>query len=333
MHPDVANARELQKNVVSLPLCITETSEATHATSHCRKTCDTGKTPEARMTDPAAKPHISFTQVSMYLRCSMQYYYRYVRGLKTPPALALGVGSGGHAALEANGKYKIVTGDDMIVSDLLDLANDSIEAATADLEDPSEIYEKPKAKDNAIAAIRVFRERDAPSIIPAGVEVPFSLDINAPDKEPVRAIVGKIDLITTTGGIEDYKFTGRMKPQSDVDLSPQLTLYGKVFQTLTGKYPANLGYRMFFPGKTGGKNPRSETETIYRSKELMDPNVQQNRFNRLDFQFRGVEHGIKNEVFVPTDNPQTCAWCGYRERCHSSLVNDYEAAKIRGETT
>ena len=262
----------------------------------------------------------------------MQYYFRYILGLKQRPALALGIGKGGHSALEYNGRHKIKTGEDLATTELLDMASTFIDFETKDLTaEDLDGKDKGEAKDRAIGAIQVYRVRDAAAVIPAGVEIEFNLDLNATENvEPIRIVNGKIDLITTDGGIEDYKFTGRAKPQGDVDVSPQLTLYSKVLQTLTGKIPSHVGYRMFLPGNS--KTP-PDSRTIYRDPTLMTPERQERRFARLAFQFRQVERGIRTGIFIPTDDPQTCAWCGYRERCQSSLVDDFEAAKIRSTTS
>jgi len=278
-----------------------------------------------------SKPHISFSQMSMYLRCSMQYYFRYILGIKDPPKLPLAIGKGGHAALEFNGRYKMKNGVDLAVPDMLDMASTFIDLESEELENTSP-NEKGEAKDRAIAALRVYQTRDAAAITPAGVEIEFNLDMNDPAEEnvePIRIVNGKIDIITTDVTVLDYKFVGRARSQGEVDLSPQLTLYGKVFRVLTGKYPKNTGYQMFLPGST--RTP-PDARALFRDPSLMRPRQQEARFQRLRYQFQQVERGIRTGVFIPTDDAQTCSWCGYRDRCQSSLVSDYEAAKIRGET-
>lgn len=277
------------------------------------------------------RPHVSFSQLSMYLRCSMQYYFRYVLGLKQPPAIPLAVGKGGHAALEANGRHKIRTGNDFDTENLLDLASTEIDREASDLSAAERgTPQFGMSKDGAIASLKVFRLKDAARVIPAAVETEFNLDLNVgiedrPNHFPIRIVNGRIDLITTDAGIEDYKFSGRMKSQADIDLSPQLTLYGRVFQQLTGALPAKVGLRAFLMGKT------PDSRVAYRDPSLMTPEAQDRRFKRLAYQFREVERGIHNGTFIPTDDPITCSWCGFRDRCQSSLVTDFEAQKIRGE--
>ena len=275
------------------------------------------------------RPHISFSQLSMYLRCSMQYYFRYILGLKQPPVLRTAIGKGGHSALEYNGRYKMRTGQDIKVANLLDMASTFIDIETSEVEDLNKA-DAGEAKDRAIASLKVYQVRDAKLINPAGVEVEFNLDLNPPEEMelPIRIINGKIDLVTTDASVIDYKFVNQARSQGEVDLSPQLTLYGKVFKTLTGKYPRRLGYQMFLPGST---RTAPDSRAIERDAALMSAPQQETRYRRLLYQFGQVEKGIRNGDWIPVDDPKTCSWCGYRERCQGTSVDDFTAARVRGE--
>jgi RecB family exonuclease len=288
--------------------------------------------PDIDPTPRVSIPHISFSQLSTYMRCSMQYYFAYILRLRQKPSLPLAIGSGGHTALEHNGRHKLKLGTDYPVNDMLELASTFIDFELKDLPKADATDgERGKAKDNAIASLRYYQTQEAPTIIPAGVEIEFNLDLNDPNEEnvePIRIVNGKIDLITTSAAVRDYKFTSRAKSQSEVDLSPQLSLYGKVFQTLTGKYPASTGFQMFVPPT---RDRPSGVLKLDRDKALMTPVAQESRFNRLRFQFQQVEKAIRTGIYLPTDDPKVCSWCGYRDRCQSSLVTDFEAAQIRGD--
>ncbi len=260
----------------------------------------------------------------MYLSCPKKYEFSYVMRLPRVPSMPLAIGKGGHAALEYNAKQKIKTASDIAMEELLDIASDQINAEVIQVPDKT-TKASGQNKDRALAGIRIFRERDAPKIQPAGVEVPFLLQLS-PETRPIK---GFIDIIDTSRAVDDYKFVSRRKSQADVDLSPQLTLYSKVFHTITGTYPSNVGFRQFLPGN---KSEAPDTEVIRRSAELMTPAAQEARFKRMEYQFAMVEKGIEAGVFPPTDNPQTCSYCDFRTRCQSSLVkDDFQAAKIRGE--
>ena len=245
----------------------------------------------------------------------------------------MAMGSGGHTALEYNGRHKMKAGIDLPVNDMLDLASTFIDGELQDLsQETANDNERGKAKDITLQSLKYYQLTEAPLTMPAGVEVEFNLDLNDETEEnvePIRIVNGKIDLITTTTAVDDYKFTGRAKSQGEVDLTAQLTLYQKVFHTVTGRYAASSGFRMFLPPTN---NRPSGYFAIKRDPTLMTAVAQESRFARLRFQFQQVEKAIRTGIYMPTDNPMVCSWCGYRDRCQSSLVDDFEAARIRGET-
>lgn len=306
---------------------------------------DTGDTRESR----ANYPHLSHSQISMYLRCSMQYFFRYILGLKDKPKVSLALGLGGHAALEKNIKRKLKSGQDSPTDEVVQWGSDFMDKELSRL--PASEIEKDvepgSTKDKFLAAIKIHQTRDAPNLEPIAAELEFNLDLNEllpePLEEPMRIANGKIDWLykdkTTLVvhepekmqvAIEDNKFIARKRTQAEVNLSPQLTLYAAAFKKATGHWPTKLGYRMFHPGTT---KDGPDAIPLLREPEHMTGAALSARLRRIAFQFARVEHGIRNNVFIPTDDPITCSWCGFRERCQDSLVDDFEAAQIREQTT
>ena len=296
---------------------------------------------------PFTTPHLSFSQLYTYMSCSWKYFLKYERKLPDKPSVSLALGKGGHAALEKNMKRKIARGTDSPTEEVVQWASDFMDHEMRVMP-PSEYevdVEPGSTKDRFLAATRVFQNRDAPDIKPVGVEVSFDLDLNdhiEPLDEPMRPIVGKIDLIyddtkklvvhekdKARVSVEDYKFVARRRSQAEVDISPQLTLYNSVIKKVTGKWPTKTGYRMMLPGNTK-EGPNAVL--LERDPALMTNEKMEARMRRLALQFRQAEYGIRKGVFAPTDNPITCSWCPFRERCQDSLVDDFEAAQIRSRT-
>jgi PD-(D/E)XK nuclease superfamily protein len=295
------------------------------------------------------KPHLSFSQLAMYLRCPKQYDFKYNMHAPDKPKVSLALGKGGHAALEKNVKRKLKSGFDSPTEEVVQWASDFMDHELRALP-PSEVEQDVKAgdtKDRFIAATKVFQTRDAPGIKPIGAEVSFQLDMNEylpePLQDPLRVVIGKIDLLYDDMGkrvvqenglvrvaVEDYKFVTRKRSQNEVDISPQLSLYGTVVKKLTGKWPTRIGYRMLTPGNT---KEGPDATLLERSPELMKATVLESRMRRLAYQFEMVERGVRAGVFPPTDDPISCSWCPFRERCQDTLVDDFQAAKIRQETT
>lgn len=280
--------------------------------------------------------HLSFTQITMYLRCSMQYYFRYVLGIKTPPEIPLASGKGLHAALEWNARHKMKTKEDMPLDDLKDMTADMLDIELNEIE--GQAAEKGEAKDESIAQVALFRLRDAPSIQPLAVEYPFTLIIPGDDEypDPPLPVIGFVDTYSeldrprsNPGGtarviaLEDYKRVNQKRNQLEVDLTPQLTLYDMVFFEQTGALPDVIGLRQFTHTKKDG----AAVTPIYRSPELMEPTVRFLRWERMKQQVRRVQDAIRKGVFIPTDDSKTCSWCGYRQMCQYSLVDSHESPR------
>jgi len=306
---------------------------------------EAGDTPERRVDFP----HLSNSQAEMYRRCSMQYMFRYKLGLKDKPKVSLAIGKGGHSALEKAVKRKLKNGETVKPDEVVQWASDFMDQELSAMP-PSE-YEKDvepgETKDKFLAATRVFQTRDAPTIRPLAAELEFNLDINEylpePLETPIRIVNGKIDVLfddfgkivvpnkgMVRMGVDDYKFVAKKRSQGEVNLSSQLSLYGLVVKKITGLWPTHLGYKMFTPGNT---KDGPDMTPMSREPDLMTPEHFENRARRLAFQMEQIENGIRHNVYVPTDNPITCSWCGFRDRCQSSLVTDFEAAKLRAQTS
>ena len=273
---------------------------------------------------PTIRPHLSVSQLTMYLRCSMQYYFRYVLGIKERPNLAMLNGTAGHAAVEYNYKKKITTKLDEPLEKILDIFSDSYDAETAVLE-PQDM--KPgddlgDTKDKTVESLRIWRLREAPMRRPLAVEASFDLIVPVDEtfQLEIPPINGRIDLIDQSGTL-DNKFTGRMKSQADVDLSSQLDTYDAAL-TQKGISLPSVGLTVFTPP---GKTVPAQARTIWRSERLMLPEPRLSRRERIFYKFRTAWRGILAGDFEPIDDPRTCGWCGYYDRCQSQTAADYRA--------
>ena len=271
----------------------------------------------------------------------MQYYFRYILGVKEPPALAPNAGTAGHNAVEADGRRKMRTGMNMGLDEMLDYFSSTFDLKTKDVElKPDE--DKGSVKDQIVASLATYHANIAPKLLPLAVEKSFSLPI-----ENARPVQGRIDLISlatkripiwatnSKAQIWDNKFTmsRRTKSQIEVDTSVQLSTYDMAFELETGKAPETVGLIQFMPpGRDAVRYP-AQVNVISRTPKLMTPEARELRKARTIHQYQTAEAGIAAGIFIPTDNPMTCGWCGFRDRCQSAAVDTWEATKIREETS
>lgn len=289
----------------------------------------------------------------MWQRCGLQYYWRYIEGWKERPSLNLSRGKAGHSAVEYNLRQKMKTGEDVPADVLLDVFSQDFDRETSDLTaaDLLDGEDISKTKDDTAKVLAAYRHEEAPLMVPKLVEAEFQIDIPEPEDDlPMRPIVGRIDLIgdrdpnrATEHAIDldlanpinqqkvsatiDHKFVNRLnKGQGHIDLSDQLTLYDMVMAK-TGLPTDRLGFELFVPPL---KKTKARIVQLFRDPAMMTPEVRQQRHDRLIYKIQTIERAIKGGIFVPTDDPQVCGWCGYRDRCQKSLVkSDYEALALR----
>lgn len=290
-------------------------------------------------TDKPLPPHLSFSQLDMYRRCSMQYYFRYIKGMKDRPNLALTTGKAGHAALEANGRRTQKTGAPMPLVELTDKFSDHFDAEASQLES-SDIQPWENAdhsKDSAILTLKVYHAQQAPTFRPALIEHEFNLDLNKlyELEHPIKIINGRIDYIDINDGIGDYKWTGKAKNQNDIDLSPQLTLYDMVYLATFGIEAKSLAFMLMLPPGKSLRDPApARAMKMERSPEFMTPSVKIARRERLVHMLSTTTKAIDAGIFQPSDNPITCSWCGYRDKCQFNLAgSDWQAIAIRQKGT
>jgi CRISPR/Cas system-associated exonuclease Cas4 (RecB family) len=306
--------------------------------------------PAPRIAVETTRPHFSFSQLSMFLRCSMQYYFRYVLGLKERPGLNLARGSAGHEALELNAKSKILTKLDQPVEQILDNFSTAFDKELSVFEPTDfEPGDNPgHEKDATTEILRYYRlstkNDGAGAIMPLAVELDFTVPLPATEAhhEELKPITGKIDIISKRRRIVvpngrpiertevlDHKFPSRKPSNAEqlAELSDQLTMYDLVL-TRAGTPTADVGFEHFIP-QTKTIGPR--VEVSYRPLAAMTPERRTSRHERLLYKLRQAARQIRAGIFQPVDDPKTCSWCGYRKMCQYSLAkDDYDALLIRG---
>ena len=275
------------------------------------------------------EPHFSISQMNMYNRCSEQYRFRYIEGLKIPPNFAMSSGKAVHEALEFNGNYKLRTQEDMPISDLLDATATSHSKFMQEVEDLD-----PKAAgkdlDESLAIVGLYRRTQAPAIQPIAVEHPFRVVLEGDETvENYLPVIGYVDSYSQLPdprpgplqgkriiALEDYKKVNQKRSQLEIDTSPQLTLYDYVYNLQTeGLTTDVVGYRQLGFNGPRSQEPGPFSTPIYRNTTELRPEVRQRRWRRVLNQLKATQQAIKAEIFIPVDDPRVCSWCGYASIC------------------
>lgn len=168
---------------------------------------------------------ISFSSLSTYQRCPRQYWFRYVKGIKSPPAIAMTEGSAHHVALEYNNIHKMEKGrdlkDSVITEKFVETLRDLVEKEDVKYEEESEdaIIER-----GGIWHKKYMREF-APKIEPVSAEKEHMKAVKLNGREVFFHAF--IDLVQPKK-VTDYKTTtayGFSNKRRELDADLQMTFY------------------------------------------------------------------------------------------------------------
>lgn len=155
------------------------------------------------LTWPTQLDHISASSIKMAVRCEEQWRQRYVLGRKEAPNLAMLAGFADHAAVELDMTQKIITDENLPVSEVQGAFLQTLERRVDELGGINEVRVKdadtPQAKTRVYDDVRargqnlvgVYSRYTSPLISPISVEEEFSLDVA---DLPVK-VVGRLDLV------------------------------------------------------------------------------------------------------------------------------------------
>jgi len=267
------------------------------------------------MTDAGVSPnddlphgYLSPTQISMYLRCGMQYFFRYVEGLKEPPAVAKLEGGAYHAAMEVNNRERRKTGRNISLSDAVEVFADRFSKQSGDIEDwEGDTYDSVVGRHKTL--LRQYLNEVAPMVeigADDAVEQGFAVEVDG------IPIVGVIDLEAVVRPWEkrgkpikrlfDYKVSGRKMATSDLEQSIQMTAYAMY------KRNRRVGV-IWVQRKVGGR-----VEPVLAQVPAVAERI-------LRYQVCSVAAGISAGVFPPSDcGGWQCSpkYCGYWHRCRGA---------------
>lgn len=252
------------------------------------------------------KRHLSVTQLNMLAKCARQYMFRYEEGIRTPPGVALVLGKGTHAPIEADLKAKMATGE------LLPLEQVTQQAAEAvrrewEAEPPALSEEEQQlgasrvlgeTVDAAVSLASLHHKVVAPAINPTGVEAGFVLEL---DGFPFD-VIGYKD-VEEPGRIRDTKTKSKTPPADAADTSMQLTLYH--MESAARGLDVEVQLDNLVATKVPKYVPQKSRRNIIDHHRLL---------RRLEVAAQQIEAG----VFPPTDPTSwACSpkWCGYWNRC------------------
>ena len=246
--------------------------------------------------NPFCGKHISISQIRTYLRCPLEYRFRYIDGLYVPQSGAVALGKSIHRALEYNFRQKIDSGHDLPLKDVVDVFNDTYDFLMEDTElDKGENAEELRKE--GMRLLSIYHSTVAPGIRPVIVEEPFQIELDG----LYIPLAGIIDLVDESGVIVDHKTAKRAYTGDAIQRDLQLTTYAMAYRMLYGKEERAVRLDVM----VRGREPRVQTLKGSRNERQIE------RHARL---IREVADAIEKGIFYPNES-YYCGICRYLTFC------------------
>lgn len=263
-------------------------------------------------TDDAAttkrKPYLSPSQLDMAAKCGLQWQYRYVDGLKIPPAVAMVIGTATHKSIEKNLRSKMEAKTLLPEQEVVQIASEALSNTWAgegpvlsdDEKEQGEIKVKGAAVDTAVSLARLHHRVMAPGIQPLHVEREVYLELTGFPHD----LKGFLD-IQEADGIRDTKTASKSPSGDEAASSTQGKFYSLARTVLDGLPPAK--FSLDYLVKT--KEPKAVT---------VSAQIDEDDHRRLLLRVEKVSNMIQKGTFTPAPHDAwycSARWCGYWSRC------------------
>jgi RecB family exonuclease len=231
---------------------------------------------------------LSYSSISTYELCPLQYKLRYLDGRPGRRTPALGFGESLHEALRRFHAQPVpVSPTPAQLMGYLDESWDRSAYANA--------QEERAYRDHAREVLLAYHKDNAPGFrVPVALEQRFQIDV---DGVTVSGVIDRMDR-HPDGSYEiiDYKTNRRLPPRKYVERDLQLSIYYLAAWEVWGILPDRLTLYFLLPG---------QPMTVARTPEDLDAT----RSRIAD-----VAQGIKAGRFAPQEN-RLCDWCDYQAQC------------------
>ena len=252
------------------------------------------------------RPHWSYSSVSQYLKCPLQYYFERVAKLPRKGVTdAQVLGSAVHSAL-ATYHRKLQSGGTVSAESIrqayLDAWDDQVEDGQVVTLGSKSLGD---SRDLGMTLVEVYLEQPPSGSIVA-VESPMMAPIaNSRGEYLEKPVLIVADLVTRqedgTLKITEIKTSGRAWSESEVATSLQPTFY------------ANSLY------ETAGEEPAVEFTVLVKTRVPKAQKIQAIRtvtdYQRLGDLIGVVEKAVEAGVFYPVESPINCSGCPFYRPC------------------
>lgn len=247
-------------------------------------------------------PKLTLTQsmIGMFEKCGMQFYFRYIEGIKIPPAAALSVGHSVDTGITTNLSQKIQTQVDLPEGDVLDATSTAFEKVRAETD--WQDLNPDSQKDVAIGCVKAHHKEIAPKIEPIATQITMKHEL------PELVLEGTADIIEKDGTIADSKTAKSAYDEDAVHTSLQAAVYSYLYAQTTRQLPK--GFRFDVMVKPTVRLPARTMQVTGQ--------VTQGQVNNAIERAKIVERAVKAGIFpYASEQGYWCSkkMCGFWNMC------------------
>lgn len=251
------------------------------------------------------RPHWSYSAISQYLRCPLQYFFQRILGLPSRSvSCGLVLGSAVHAGL-AEYHRRVKEQEDIDKKAIFKVFQDCWGKKEAN---ETVLFREGDTRgdsiDQGINLLEIYLREPPPERIVA-IEHKFLAPLcNSRGEYLETPLVAITDLITATDEgltVEEFKTSGRSYSESEVGSSLQPTCYVHAVNECLGQVP-NVEYTILVKTKT------PKVQRLKTSRYADD-------CGRLGDLVQTIQRGVDLGIFYPVESPMNCATCPYRPQC------------------
>lgn len=259
------------------------------------------------MATETTKKTLSDSAFRMLTRCGMQFYWRYIEGIRIPPGISALIGTATDTSVSTDLSFKRTTGKLRMDEDIKDIARDAVNGnwlkgvrLVGDELKESQKKLKGEAVDDAVTLSTLHHRELAPDINPVDVQRFWKIELpNYP-----YDITGRID-IEEPDAIRDTKTSAKSPTWDEAHKSKQLTMYALARKITRGVMSKTLYLDFLIRTKT----PKYLVLPTERNQE---------DFDAIFVMYDKAMEILEKEAFMPNNDGWHCSdkWCGYwQDKC------------------
>lgn len=251
------------------------------------------------------RPHWSYSQISQFLRCPLQYYFERVAKLprKTIPN-GMALGSAIHKGL-ADYHLAIQKGDqaslDLLKSSFLEAYSGAEQQLPIDFKEKES---RASSIEQGVALLEAYHKEPPPENIVA-IEEPMLVPIITSSGDVLeKPLVAIVDLLFRDEEglvVDEFKTSSRKYSESEAESTLQASCYVHAVREIYNE-PAAVRYTVFVKTKT----PSIQRLNTVRTAD---------DFGRVGDIVQTIERAIEADAFYPIESPLNCSGCSFLQEC------------------